>query len=235
MQKLMLVGTLVGLFSGTATAQCCGDCDGSGRVAIEEVVAAVNNALNECSVPPTATPTATITPTPPNTPTRTRTPTRTPTSPPHCPFTFADNGAGLCSFQGRFNLGCGNSLPAAFSSNGQLLLIRIATLLSSPTTVSFSANITSPTTASLTAWSSNDFQTVRTTSGSVQLTNNGQQLVIFPNDPPFMIQSCNFVQYNGTFVASARLRQAGEADATAGFDRLEAWGKRVPPELTDSE
>lgn len=66
---------------GTARAQCCGDCDGSGQVAINELVAGVNNLLQGCptavatpTAPHTATPTITVQ----AAPTATATPTATP-------------------------------------------------------------------------------------------------------------------------------------------------------------
>jgi hypothetical protein len=34
-----------------ARAQCCGDCNADGHVAIDELVTAANNALNECVLP----------------------------------------------------------------------------------------------------------------------------------------------------------------------------------------
>lgn len=35
-----------------ARGQCCGDCNGNGTVAINELITAVNNALGECATPP---------------------------------------------------------------------------------------------------------------------------------------------------------------------------------------
>jgi len=231
MHRWVLVAVFVVLWEGSsAAAQCCGDCDGSGLVTIDELVGAVNNALTACAPPtPTSTPTASISPTAARTATRTSTPL------PSCPSRFSDSGFNLCTFQGRFNLGCGNSLFGAFSSDGRNLIVQIDTMLSSPRNVFFSARVDTATSATLTGWSSDNFQTTRPTAGSVQLTNNGQQLVIFPNDPPFMILSCNFVQYNGAFVSGTANLQGSQASADQGrrFDRVSAWSKRRPPELAE--
>src|SRR5262245_58250294 len=90
------------LWTGTAIAQCCGDCNGDGRVSISDLVTAVNNALDNCGAP-TSTPT--------------RIPTATPTPQNRCPSTFTNN-QGACLFNGRFNQGCGASLSSTFNSNG---------------------------------------------------------------------------------------------------------------------
>ncbi len=238
MRRWLGVVILLVLAAGSATAQCCGDCDGVSGVTIDELVGAVNNALAACgAATATSSPTASHTPTPENTPTPTRVPTRTPTSPPRCRSSFTSSGTNLCTFRGRFNLGCGNSLFGAFSSDGRTLIVQIDTMLASPPRVHFSARVDSATSATLTAWSSDDFQTMRPTAGSIQLANNGQQLILFPNNPPFMIQSCNFVQYNGAFVSGAASSARGvlqsERENTARFQRLLTWQSLPPPELAD--
>jgi hypothetical protein len=210
--RLLAFVAVVALFIWAARvdAQCCGDCDGDGRVSISELITAVNNSLDNCGAP-LLTPTAT--PTPPNV----------------CPSTFRDNN-GACLFSGHFNQGCGAALPSTFTSNGVALVITIDTLLQQPPTVRFAAVVDSATTAHLTAWTSDDFQTSHPTAGQVQL-NGGTQLVVFPNDSPFMILGCNFVRYAGNFVGStggARAQtMAGESDAS--FARLRAsMDRRVP-------
>jgi len=126
------------------------------------------------------------------------------------------------------------ALPSTFTSNGVALVITIDTLLQQPPTVRFAAVVDSATTAHLTAWSSDDFQTSHPTAGQVQL-NGGSQLVVFPNDSPFMILGCNFVRYAGNFVGSnggARAQtMAGESDAS--LRRLEGWMQRPIPELSE--
>jgi hypothetical protein len=79
-----------------AHGQCCGDCDGNGAVAINELITAVNNALNGCTPSP-PTPSATIPTTNIPTPTVTLTsaPANTPTmTPTQLGDHFVDNGDG---------------------------------------------------------------------------------------------------------------------------------------------
>ena len=104
--------------------------------------------------------------------------------------------------------------------------------------VLFGARVDSSTSASLTGWSTDNFQTINPTAGTVQLTGNGSQLVIFPNDPPFLIQSCNFVQYTGAYTGSAlastsAARAAGDQERRQALERLRAWLERPRPELAD--
>ena len=233
MVPLVLTLVLTPWLAGRAAAQCCGDCNGDGAVTINELITAVNNALDGCgaatpTAPPAVTPTASATPGRTSTPTKK--PTTTPTPVPRCPFTFSDHGAALCGFLGPFNRGCGNDLNSVFSSDGTTLVVTIDTMLDNPPTVAFSATISDASNAQLSAWSSDNFQTMHPTAGTIQLTNDGQQLVIFPNDPPFMILGCNFVQYVGDFVSAAH-RAAADSDATAALERLRAWRDRAPPEL----
>ncbi|HSP99399.1 MAG TPA: hypothetical protein VL049_19425, partial [Candidatus Dormibacteraeota bacterium] len=179
----------------------------------DDLIRAVNNALNGCSeaTPTSGTPpTATRTPTPTRKPTNTRKPTATPTQAGRCPSTFSTSGNNLCLFNGTYNRSCGSALNATFSSNGSVIDITIATNLVDTPTVRFSANVTSATAANLTVWSSDNFQTSRLVTGIVTLNSNGQQLVIFPDNSPFMIQGCSFVQYLGAYQSS---RSAGTAAA----------------------
>ena len=72
----------------SARAQCCGDCDNDRRITVDELVTAVNHALQGCPAlqTPMATATATLTPTP--VATATGTPTR-----------FVDSGDGTIADQ----------------------------------------------------------------------------------------------------------------------------------------
>jgi len=230
---LLAVSLLVVGWPPVAAAQSCVVCDGSPALTVDELVGAINKSLGGCEVAP-ATPTTTPTATATVTHTPTPRPTVTPTRPPSCRSGFTTRGTNLCSFRGRFNLGCGNSLTSSFSSDGSTLLIRIDTQLTSPPTVAFSARVDGVSAATLTGWSTDNFATVRPTTGSVQLTNDGQQLVIFPNTSPFMIQSCAFVQYNGSFLAGTGALGADRAssDSTA-FTHLQEWRVAAPPELAD--
>jgi len=221
---ILAVAIVCGL-AGSAAGQCCGDCDGTGQVTINELITAVNNALNGCGG-------ATPTQGPP--PTATRRPTATPTQAGRCPFTFTSGGPGVCSFSGHFNRGCGDELSSVFASNGALVVVTIATGLDDPPAAYFAAQVTNATTASLMSWSTDNFQTVHPTAGSVELTDNGSQLVVFPNDPPFMILGCNFVQYIGAYLANTGANSASAfraADFGAALARLQAWRRPDVPEL----
>src|SRR6185369_2823369 len=52
--RLMRLAALTALVTvalvSNAKSQCCGDCDGDGRVRVTELVTAVNNALHECTL-----------------------------------------------------------------------------------------------------------------------------------------------------------------------------------------
>jgi hypothetical protein len=212
-----------------AAAQCCGDCNGNGDVTINELITAVTNALQGCTAP-TPTPTSGHSPTP------TKRPTKTPTPVPTCPFKLTDNSAGsggACTFLGTYNRGCGMALNSSLTSNGSMLSVTIATLVTPPF-VAFYASVVDANNATLEAWST-DGTTFNPTAGSVQLANNGSELIIFPNDPPFAIQSCNFVQYLGNYTgqvgAQAPASSASEAANADALDRLRAWRGRPVPDL----
>jgi hypothetical protein len=237
--KLLLVAVMAWWLAAPAGAQCCGDCGGDGTVAINDLITAVNNALNGCSAQPccgdcggdgevtindlivavnnalngctATTPTVSTPATPTRTPTRTRKPTNTRkptptiTPVPRCAARFNNQVNNTCLFNGTFNRGCGDALNSTFASNGTFIVVTVATNLVIQPTVSFRATVTSATTATLTTWSTDNFQTAMTLTGSVTLNNNGEQLVIFPDSPPFNILGCPFVQYLG---ANQRTRSA---------------------------
>lgn len=223
MKTVLVALALVAVTTASpATAQCCGDCAGDGSVSIADLIVAVNNALDGCS---DATATPVLTPTP------TRKPTATATPSDRCPSTFASNGSNLCTFVGRYNQGCGTELAATFSSNGNVIIVDIQTGLTNPRVVSFSAQLDTATRANLTGWSTNNFQTTNLTAGALQLNDSRRELVIFPNDPPFMIQSCNFVRYDGQYIEPDNLTGTATADSAA-FARIESRPTPAPPELS---
>jgi hypothetical protein len=215
-----------------SAAQCCGDCDGDGQVTINELITAVSNALQGCAAP-------TPTPTKGHSPTPTKRPTKTPTPVPTCPFKLTDNSAGsggACIFLGTYNRGCGLALNSSLTSNGSMLTVTIATLLNPPQDfVVFFATVVDANNANLVAWSIPEMNVTKVTAGSVQLANNGSELIIFPNDPPFMIQGCNFVQYLGNYTgqvgAQAAASSASEVGGDDALDRLRAWRDRPVPGL----
>ena len=229
MLRLILVLASLTLTASGAAAQCCGDCNGDGEVTINELITAVTNALQGCTAP-TPTPTSGHSPTP------TKRPTKTPTPVPTCPFKLTDNSAGsggACTFLGTYNRGCGMALNSSLTSNGSMLSVTIATLVTPPF-VAFYASVVDANNATLEAWST-DGTTFNPTAGSVQLANNGSELIIFPNDPPFAIQSCNFVQYLGNYTgqvgAQAAASSASEVGGDDALDRLRAWRDRPVPGL----
>ena len=218
-----LIRAVNNALNGCAATPCCGDCAGDGDVTIDDLIRAVNNALNSCSTAatptattaitpgtPTRTPTPTRQPTSTRKPTNTRRPTATPTPVPTCRSNFTTQGNNLCLFNGTYNRGCGSALNSTISVNRQTLIVTIATNLPDPPTVSFAATVTDADDASLLAWSSDNFQTSFPTAGSVELTDGGRQLVVFPNTSPFMIQGCSFVQYLGNFVPTRSAAAAAD-------------------------
>jgi hypothetical protein len=220
--RILWLATLLSVaLAGHAAAQCCGDCAGDGEVTINDLIKAVGNALDGCM--------AVVTPTvgPSETPTKQPTPTRTPV---RCPrdFTSANN---QCVFNGRYNQGCGSAVNAAFSVSGTTVVVTVATGVTNPALVRFAAQRSTGSLANLTGWSSNDFQTVNPVAGVVELQGGGTQLVIFPNDPPFMIQGCNFVQYVGEYVRPRAALELDEMSDAASFANLEAWREQPIPEL----
>lgn len=218
LRTLTLATLLSATLAGAADAQCCGDCQGDGNVTINDLITAVNNALSNCGAP---TPTPQSTATPSRRPTATRTPANV------CRSTFVNNSGGACVFRGNFNRGCGNALNSTFQSNGTVVIVTIDTMLSNPRTVQFSAVVDTANNADLTGWSTDGFRTTNPVAGQLELENDGRQMVISPNDPPFQIQSCNFVQYIGTYVGRAASIAAAEDPAL--FERA---GTTVdPPEL----
>ncbi len=227
MRLVLSAVMLVTAFAGGAAAQCCGDCRGDGRVTIDDLITSVNNALSNCGAP---TPTAERTATPTRRPTATRTPADV------CRSTFTSNSGGACVFRGRYNRGCGDELNATFASNGTTVIVTIDTMLSSPPRVRFSARVDTATAASLTGWSTNDFGTTNPTAGDLDLSDDGGQLVVFPNHPPFMIQGCNFTQYIGDYVGAAGLDAvpgAPDEREAAAFERIRTRAAEPPPELED--
>ena len=242
--RLMLCSLLAAAPAARAGAQCCGDCNGDGTVTINELITAVNNALDACGAATptpanTFTPTPRATDTPAPTPAKTFTPTHRPTNTPTpikgCPVAFTDtNPSTTCSFSGTYNRGCGSALNSIFLTDGTHLTVEIGTMLAQPQVVYFGATVDSATSAHLDVWSTDAFQTSNTLAGTIQLNGDGTQLVVFPNDPPFMITGCNFVQYisayTGTVGAQSVIRSAAP-EQSALFDRLRVWHARPIPEL----
>ncbi len=221
MRILLLAILLTCGFTTAAAAQCCGDCAGDGEVTINDLIVSVNNALNGCAVTPTVGPSQTATKPP--------TPTRTPV---RCPRDFTDT-SNQCVFNGRYNQGCGTAVDAAFTVSGKTIVVAVASGVPSPAIVRFAAQRDTSTTANLTGWSTNNFQTTNPVAGRLELAGSGAQLIIFPNDPPFMIQGCNFTQYVGDYVRPRSASLAEQAEDADALDNLRAWREQPIPELAE--
>jgi hypothetical protein len=214
-------------------ASCPEDLNGDGMVTVDEILQAVGTALSGCptptAIPTPSTPTATATetatlvsdtPTPSitetttatateaTTPTPSPTPTGSPTSAPSaCPYTFLDNtlGQGVsCDYLGPFNSdpSCPMDLEALFAGDGTDVGVGIGTL---PDIITFVANVTSATSATLFGYTKGNDTTIYNIGGTVELQQNGQVLVIAPDSSPFDLATtngtsqCAFVQYTGTY------------------------------------
>ncbi|HSP96840.1 MAG TPA: hypothetical protein VL049_06295 [Candidatus Dormibacteraeota bacterium] len=145
MRQLLILAAL--LIAGPALGQqCCGDCNGDGSVAINELVTAVGSALNSCVEPvgtPTRNPTAT----------KTSTPRRTPT-PATCPFKFNDEVASdfVCGYAGTADAPCDGTFDesAVWFTSGTTVTVDLFDA-SDFLTIEVYAQRTSPTTAKVIA------------------------------------------------------------------------------------
>jgi hypothetical protein len=97
---------------------------------------------------------------------------------------------------------CPTDLEALFAGDGAEVGVGIA--IDSSTLVTFLATVTSATTANLEKWTVNGDQVGTQVSGTIELQQNGQVLVIAPDNPPFYLATddtlCTFVQYTGTYI-----------------------------------
>ena len=215
--------TGVGIALGNMPFSSCPaiDADGDGVIEVNELVGAVDHALNGCGPTATATPTFLSVPTPtptPMLPSATPTPmlssptpilpsatptdvgpTVTPAG--SCPVNFDNSFAQNqgCLFIGTWNPSCGDAmLKVLFQGDGTHFLAAVGT----DTPVGIAGNVTSATTAALTGWFTDfsklsDFQAL---SGSATLSADGTGLMINHFDsPPFSINDCDFVDYEGSF------------------------------------
>jgi hypothetical protein len=195
----------------SAAAQCCGDCNGDGQVVVSDLITAVNNALGGCS---------NRTPTPK--------PDGTPTS--RCTDVLTDNlsnATSVCGFNGPFGNGCGGTLVSAFTSNGTLMVV----LLNTNPVVGFGATVQSATTASLVAWSSDNFAHSTPVAGQIRLDNSGAELVIAPGASPFTVDGCSFTMYDGAYTGRVSGSKRDVDDAGTALQRLEEWTQRSLPDV----
>lgn len=196
---------LAGCSQAPGGGGCPGDLDGNGSVTIDEIMQVVNAALGACplATPTELAPTAVASPTP--TATTTASPTTTPVT---CPYTFVDNTLqnASCDYLGPFNPdpNCPTDLEAIFGGEGRLGGLVGIGLNTTPDLITFVATVTSPTAATLLGYTVGDDTTVQPVGGTVELQQNGQVLVITPDNAPIDIVTdtaqCPFVQYTGTYI-----------------------------------
>jgi hypothetical protein len=164
-----------------AGAQCLGDFDGNGMVAINEIITSVNNALNGCQGTG-----ATPTPTPMGG---------------SCPIDFSDDntaaGTPDCFYTGRWNQSCGDdTLEARWISNGQFVVVGFLGFPGDG--LFYGAQVTSATAADLVGWFTKaDASDLQASLGSLTLGSSGDTLVVAPNDVPFQVDGCDFARYDG--------------------------------------
>jgi hypothetical protein len=213
------------LFTPTwVAAQCCGDCSGDGEVAINELITAVNNALNGCTG---------VTPSPGATP--------SPTVPAgQCPIDFLDDntqaGTADCFYRGRWNQNCGDAkLEALWRSNGEFVIVQ---LLGFDEGIFLGAEVKGAGSADLVCWYLNEDASDcedNPVSGAVALANEGGNLNITPNSPPFTIDACNFARYRGALFdvstpGTARAARAVRAPRPEALQRLRDMARTRPAE-----
>ncbi|MFN8641570.1 MAG: hypothetical protein U0802_07905 [Candidatus Binatia bacterium] len=216
-RSFMLLALLVALFlsPGRVTAQCCGDCNGDGTVAINELITAVNNALGQCGA---ATPT----------------PTALPTD--RCPIDFRDDNSGEgtpdCYYVGRWSQSCGAAdLESLWRSDGVVVIVN---LLGFDPGLFIGANVTGPTSATIVGWFTQpDASDVMDLGGSITLGADGTTLAVDPNPSPFDVDRCPFTRYRGQLEDVLVPGPAGAARARVAVDpaalaRLRAAAGRPP-------
>jgi hypothetical protein len=179
--SLFALGLLWALPAG---AQCLGDFNSDGSVAINEIITAVNNALNDCGrVAPTPT---------------------VPVGGARCPRTFLEDVTTgptlICSFTGGFNTTtqcAGQKEKIAWAGDGEAVLFL---LYETDPPVVVGGTVSSAREVELLGWSTDFFQNDGTEmSGKATQKPNGVGLVIAPSTPPFAINGCPFKRYDAPF------------------------------------
>jgi len=198
--KLVLVMVLL-VLPNLARAQCCGDCNGDGEVAINELITAVNNALGLCAAGPT--------------------PTALPSD--RCPIDFRDDntqqGTVDCYYIGRWNQQCGGAdLESLWRSDGDVVIVN---LLGFNPGLFVGADVVNEHSASIIGWFTEpDASDLTSLGGTMTLGTNGTTLAVDPDESPFDIEQCAFIHYRGDIEdvlvptaarAAARLRAVDPA------------------------
>ncbi len=197
--RAAIIAALLTCLALPAGAQCQGDFNGDGMVLVNELIVAVNNALNGC---PTAA------------------------CPINFSDDNSGNGTTDCFYTGRWNQSCGAAdLEARWISDGQFVVVDFQGFTPG---LFYAGEVTSPTSATLTGWFQQPDASdgVVDAPGTLTLGNGGGQLVVAPTTPPFMIEGCDFAHYDGnlTSVVGGTTTPAIRSPASIGaaFQRLRA-------------
>ncbi len=223
--RSLLLAAVLSLMPTWAAAQCCGDCNADGEVAINELITAVNNALGGCLG---------VTPSPGATP--------SPTVPAgQCPVDFLDDntqaGSPDCYYRGRWNQSCGDAkLEALWRSDGEFVIVQ---LLGFDEGIFLGAEVTGADSANLVCWYLNedgsDCDEEHSAAGPVALRNGGGNLDLTPNPPPFTVDQCNFARYRGELFdvstpALAAAARAVRVPNVQALQRVRDMAKTLKPQ-----
>lgn len=202
----VIVSALAALLAVRTDAQMCrADFDGSGAVEINELIAAVNEALGGCAM-------GGRTPTPTR---RAATPTRTPTTaPPTCPFRFnqAVSADRFCSYVGEFtSTSCAPfAAVTGWTTSGTTVLAIFIDEFEF--TVGVTATRTNPTTARVTSISFGpDFDDPIAATGTLSLPSNTRLGVSFAAGGTCgaFMQTAEFVRVIGSATAAVQAAPSG--------------------------
>lgn len=198
--------------AGPSAAQCCGDCDGTGEVTINELIRAVGNSLNGC---PASTPTP---------------------MPEPCPVDFEDDNIDpstpACFYIGRWNASCGaDDLEVLWTSDGEFIVVEFLGGFDPP--LFYGAEVDSPTAGTLIGWFEDpDATEINDAPGEIALEDSGATLIIAPDSVPFRIDRCNFTNYDGHLtevVSGTALRRSLPVPRhAAALERLHALRRPTP-------
>jgi hypothetical protein len=194
--------------------QCALDLNNDKRTSIDELIVAINQALNGCPGGVASTPTPK--------------PTPTPTPVDRCTLNFNDNNAGqdFCTYIGTLSASCITTEQAAsgWQSNGSTVA---AILIDNTGSLGFTATRTSATTARITAVAAGpDFTTEEAASGMLTLP-SAKQFNLSTNP-----STCTNFSFKGTFnsIVSPTSQSAG---TTLGAVALSMGGSVTPTGIAD--
>lgn len=215
---------------------CVGDCDGTGAVAVNNIITLVNIALGNTPVTACEAGDANhdnqitvdeILTTVNNALYGCGGHAPTPTPRPSCVQRFDRDTpeSAECVFAGSFNTVCGggNNLGLFVGGSGGLM----AAGLNDPF-VEFGAQVTSPTSADIYEWGTQpDWSDAQPASGTITLDATGTVLTIAPTTVLFTIGGCEFQQYAGTYIGTYGTLGGTAAAASDTQSRLRAILERL--------